>query len=70
MQHDLPVRLTPETYDGEDVRDRLRQMATEMRAEELLYALACAVAGAPGWRAEARMLLREIHEGIVQEPQE
>lgn len=78
-----PWRTTGPGYVGEedtgppaaapapdDVRERLRAMATEIRAEELHFALACAVAGAPGWRQEARTLLGEIADGIVPEPPE
>jgi hypothetical protein len=70
----MSIAVTPDSYElpeaHDDTRERLRRMATEIRAEELVFALACAVAGAPNWRQEAKQLLSEIAEGIVPEPQE
>jgi hypothetical protein len=66
----MNVSVTPHTYEADTTRDRLRAMAIEIRARELYFALACAVAGAPNWRNEAKVLLGEIAEGIVPEPPE
>jgi hypothetical protein len=65
----MSIPVTPCSYAEEvDVAERLRRMAAEMRATELVFTLACAVAGAPNWRQEAKQLLGEIAEGIVPEP--
>jgi hypothetical protein len=65
----MSISVTPDTYaDADGTRERLRRMATEIRAEELVFALACAVAGAPNWRQEAKQLLDEIAAGIIPEP--
>jgi hypothetical protein len=48
--------------------ERLRAMVAEQYAEELLEALADAVAGLSHWRARAQNLLRKIAAAELPEP--
>lgn len=56
-----PLTTTRGTRDDEIVRVRL--IAAELRAEELVKILRAATSGAPGWRQRARIALRDIYDG-------
>ena len=50
--------------------ERVRVVAAEMRASQLVAALTNAVTGAPHWRMEAQTLLDKIEGGILPSVQE
>jgi len=50
--------------------ERVRVVAAEMRASQLVLALTNAVAGAPHWRMEAQALLDRIEAGVLPSIQE
>ena len=54
------------THTDDDLK-RMREIATDMRAEDLARALRHALAGEPHWRFEARVLLEMIDAGFVEE---
>jgi hypothetical protein len=53
-----------------DDNERVRVVAAEMRAAQLVLALTNAVTGAPHWRMEAQALLDKIEGGVLPNVQE
>jgi hypothetical protein len=53
-----------------DDNERVRVVAAEMRAVQLVAALTNAVTGAPHWRLEAQTLLDRIEAGVLPSIQE
>ena len=52
---------------SDDDMKRMREIAAELRAEDLVRALRHALNGEPHWRFEARVLLELIEMGAVPE---
>jgi hypothetical protein len=53
-----------------EMDERVRVVAAEMRASQLVLALTNAVAGAPHWRMEAQALLDKVEAGVLPSIQE
>ena len=59
--------MTIITDMSDDDQKRLREVAAEIRSEDLVRALRHALNGEPHWRFEARILLELIDAGVVEQ---